>query len=137
MQWSDVIKPPSKKMLRDFAGLWLVFFLALAGWRWYRGHHDAWAVGLATMAVVVGGIGLAVPAFMRPIFTGWMIAAFPIGWTISRVALGIIFFLVVTPVAWVFRATGRDLLRLRRPAGATYWQPKPRPAKAADYLRQS
>ena len=33
MQWSDVIAPPSPKKLRQFAGLWLVFFAALGVWR--------------------------------------------------------------------------------------------------------
>ena len=26
MNWSDVTKPPSNRMLRQFAGLWIVFF---------------------------------------------------------------------------------------------------------------
>ncbi len=74
-------------------------FLGLAAWRWFGGREDAWAVGLGVMAVVVGVIGLAFPPAIRPIYTGWMIAAFPIGWTVSRVVLGVVFFLVVTPIA--------------------------------------
>ncbi|MCC7009136.1 MAG: hypothetical protein IT184_09990 [Acidobacteria bacterium] len=137
VQWSEVIKPPAKKTLREFAALWLVVFLAMAGWRWFKGSHDGWTIGLAVAAVVVGAAGLARPALVRPIFTGWMIAAFPIGWTVSRIALGAIFFLVLTPLAWVFRAAGRDVLRLRRPRAASYWQPKPQAARLAEYLRQS
>jgi hypothetical protein len=136
MQWSEVIKPPAPKVLRQFAGLWLVFFLGLAAWRWFGGRQDNWAIGLAVLGLVVGAAGLAVPAIMRPIFTGWMVAVFPIGWTVSRIVLGVVFFLVVTPIAFVFKLMGRDLLHRRRPAADTYWTEKRQPGDAADYLRQ-
>jgi hypothetical protein len=137
MQWSDVVKPPSRKTLREFAGLFLVVFLALAAWRWFRGEHDAWAVGLAVVAVLVGGVGLIAPALMRPIFTGWMMAAFPIGWMVARLSLALTFFGVVTPTAWLLRVGGRDPLQLRRRARGTYWTGKTQPASKREYFRQS
>jgi hypothetical protein len=124
-------------MLREFAGLWLVFFLGAAGLRWYRGHHDQWTMAIAILAIVVGGVGLVAPRLMRPIYTGWMVAAFPIGWTVSRVVLGAIFFLVITPIAWAFRLTGRDVLQRRRRSPATYWMDKRQSGGAAEYFRQS
>jgi hypothetical protein len=137
MQWSEVVKRPPERMLRQFAGLWLVFFLGLAALRWFRGAPDQWAVGLAVLAVVVGGAGLVAPALIRPIYTGWMIAAFPIGWTISRVILGTIFFGVITPIAAAFRLSGRDALRRRRHQRRSYWLDKRQPTGSADYFRQS
>src|SRR5262245_56414263 len=136
MQWSEVIKPPSPKMLRQFAGLFLIVFLGMAAMRWWRGHADAWAGLLATVAVVVGLAGMAVPAAIRPIYTAWMIAAFPIGWTISRLALGTIFFVVMTPLAAVFRLIGRDELRLRRAERVSYWVSKKQSGDASEYFRQ-
>jgi hypothetical protein len=137
MQWSEVIKPPSSKTLRQFAGLFLVFFLGLAAWRWFTGRQDTWALGMGIAAVVVGLAGMAVPALVRPIYTGWMIAAFPIGWTVSRLILGAVFFLVVTPIGLVFRTIGRDALGLRRRQASTYWMTKAQSGSSADYLRQS
>jgi hypothetical protein len=137
VQWSDAIKPPSTKMLREFAGLWLVFFLAVAALRWYRGHHDQWTLAIAVLAVVVGGTGLLLPRLMRPIYTGWMIVVFPIGWTVSRVVLAGMFFLMITPMAWLFRLTGRDVLQRRRHPRTTYWMTKRRPSSSAEYFRQS
>ena len=136
MQWSDVTKAPTSKMLRQFAGLWLVFFGGLAAWRSWHGHMDAWTVVIAVAAVVVGGIGLMRPAAVRPIYSGWMVAAFPIGWTISKLTLGLMFYLVFTPVAFVFKAIGRDPLRLRRSQSASYWGAKPGTQSSSEYLRQ-
>ncbi|MEO7192307.1 MAG: SxtJ family membrane protein [Vicinamibacterales bacterium] len=136
MQWSEVTKAPSQKHLRQFAGLFLVIFLGMAATRWFGGRHDLTARVLAVAAVVVGVTGLAAPSLVRPIYTGWMIAAFPIGWTVSRLVLLAIFFLVVTPIGLAFRLFGRDALHLRRHTPTTYWTAKPQ-AKTADYLRQS
>jgi TRAP-type C4-dicarboxylate transport system permease small subunit len=138
MQWSEVVKPPPQKMLRQFAGLFLVFFLGLAAWRVWRGQADQWAVALAVLAIGVGVVGLVHPSAVRFIYTGWMVVAFPIGWTVSRVALAIVFYGVITPVALFFRVTGRDELRLRRNQGrASYWKPKPGPENVREYFRQS
>ena len=136
MQWADVVKPPPRRTLRQFAGLFLVVFLALAAWRWFGGQADWWAKALAGLAVIVGIPGLIAPALVRPIYTGWMVAAFPIGWTVSRVLLGAVFFLVVTPIGWAFRLFGRAVLHLRRGKPATYWMAKRQPGGSAEYFRQ-
>ena len=124
-------------MLRQFAGLWLVVFGGLAVWRAASGTVDAWTYALAGAAVVVGVAGLIWPAAVRPIFTGWMIVAFTIGWTVSKLALGLMFYVMFTFVGVVFRLTGRDLLKLRRRSSASYWEPKAGSQSSAEYLRQS
>lgn len=136
MQWSDVIAKPTPKLLRQFAGLWLIVFPLLAAVRVWRGHADNWAIGLAVVGVVVGLLGLVKPEAMRPIYSGWMLAAFPIGWTVSQLMLLVLFYLVFTPVGLVFRLMRRDALNLRRRDVTSYWAVKPRAARAEDYFRQ-
>jgi hypothetical protein len=136
MQWSDVTKAPPPKMLRQFAGLWLVVFGGFAAWRVFGGRADGWTWALAIAAVVVGLSGLARPSLVRPIFTGWMIAAFPIGWTISKVVLGALFYLVFTPVGMLFRLVGRDALKLRRGPAASHWVERTGARSGKEYLRQ-
>jgi hypothetical protein len=66
-----------------------------------------------------------------------MAAALPIGWVVSRVILGLVFYGLMTPVAFVFRAAGRDELMLKPPAGVgTYWQKRPATLDKSRYLRQ-
>lgn len=137
MQWSDVTAAPPQKMLRQFAGLFLVFFLGLAGWHVWTKQADGWAAALAGIGLGVGVLGLVRPSAVRWIFTGWMVVAFPIGWTISRLMLGVMFYGIFTPVAFVFRAMKRDALRIRREDARSYWTVKPRPENVASYFRQS
>ena len=136
MNWSDVIKPPNTKTLRQFAGLWLVVFGGLALWRLWHGQTGTWTTVLGVGAVVVGVTGLLVPAVVRPIYSGWMIAAFPIGWTVSKITLGGVFYIVFTPVGLVFRLFGRDSLLLRRRQPASYWMAKPPAKSGEEYFRQ-
>ena len=138
MKWADVIAPPPQKLLRQFSGLFLVFFLGLAGLRVWRGHVNRWTLALALLGLGVGLLGLLRPSAIRYVYTGWMIVAFPIGWTVSRVALALVFFLVITPAAIVFRRMRRDELHLHRGRShGSYWRPKPGPESVREYFRQS
>jgi hypothetical protein len=137
MRWSDVTRTPTPRTLRQFAGLWLLFFGGLAVWRTWHGHLDSRTETIAVLAVVIGGLGLVRPAAVRLVYTGWMVAAFPIGWIVSRLMLAVMFYGVFTPVAWVFRLMGRDGLRLRRRHVESYWSVKSGAARAEEYFRQS
>jgi len=55
---------------------------------------------------------------------------------LSRVALAILFYLLFTPVALVFKVTGRDTLHRRRRSQTSYWTPKAGAADVREYFRQ-
>lgn len=135
MKWSDLPLNPSPRMLRQFAAAWLVVFLALA-WRQglMRGHPLAG--GVLGAVALLGVIGLVKPASLRWVFIGATVAAFPIGWVMTQAMLLVMFFLVLTPVALVFRLVGRDALRLRRREAASFWTDHGDPPPAERYLKQ-
>ena len=137
MQWSDIPFIPDRKMLRQFAGLWLVFFGGMALWQALVRGQPNLGLSLGALALVVGLAGLTRPEWVRPIFVGWMVLAFPIGWTVSQVML----------LADVLRPVHADRPGLPphrpRPAPAhpppgrrTYWTPKPAPADVRRYFHQ-
>jgi hypothetical protein len=135
VQWSDLPLKPTPRMLRQFALLWILFFGALAVASWYRGADSVRTLILGSVAVA-GFVGYIAPAAIRPIFVAWLVLAFPIGWAVSRLVLGVLFFLVFTPVALLFRLIGRDVLRLTRSSGDSYWSPKEIRGDATGYFRQ-
>jgi hypothetical protein len=137
MRWSDIPRSPSTTMLRQFAALWLVFFGGIAAWQWLARGRVGIAAAVAALAIGVGVLGLARPQAVRPIFVGWMILAFPIGWTVSLILLGLVYYGLFLPLGLVFRLLGRDALQLRpRPALTTYWTPRSSPADIRRYFRQ-
>jgi|ERR1043166_7595630 hypothetical protein len=137
MQWFDIPTDPAPKVLRQFAGAWLVFFLAFAAHQGIaRGHHLLAGV-IAVAAVIVGATGLIWPAAIRWLFVGWMMLAFPIGWLVSQVMLLVMFYFLLTPVALFFRIIGRDALRRKAAAGeSSYWRVKESPQSIRNYFRQ-
>jgi hypothetical protein len=144
MQWAEVTARPSSRKLRQFAGLWLVFFCGLALWRWLGTGVDARGTVIAIAGLSIGILGLISPSAIRLVYTAWMVAAFPIGWTMSRLMLGLLFFGLFTPVAAIFRLIGRDALNRRQVAGrgqaagrGSYWTAKPASQDPGDYFRQS
>ena len=137
MNWSDLPTNPSRRVLRQFAGAWLVFFLAWAAHQTWAKARPQWGLALAVLAVVVGLPGLAKPAAVRWLFVGWMRLAFPIGWLISQTALVVLFYGLLTPVALFFRLIGRDALG--RKCSATqesYWTAKKTSQDLRRYFRQ-
>jgi len=138
LNWKDVTAKPTPRVLRQFGLLSLIVFGGWGAWRAFSTGADAVAIGLLIVAGILGTVGLIRPSALGPVFTGWMIVAFPIGWVVSRVMLGTLFYLLFTPIAVLFRARGRDALQLKRkPETATsYWDEVP-PSDARSYFRQS
>src|SRR5512132_2466642 len=101
MQWSDVTARPSPRTLRQFAALFLIVFAIVAGLRVWRGDTGTATMVIGGTGVVIGLLGLVRPEAIRYVYTGWMIAAFPIGWTISRVIVTLLFYVMFTPFALV------------------------------------
>lgn len=135
MRWSDIPRHPTVAMLRQFAAL-CVLFCGYLAWQTARSGHGAIAWSLAGLGGTMGLLGIARPSLLRPIFVGWMIAVFPIGYLVSRLILAVVFHAVFTPMAVLFRALGRDALGLRRQTSSTtYWRVKATPADVTRYYR--
>lgn len=58
---------------------------------------------------------------LRNINKFWSLLGNEISKVISPIILGFIFFLLITPVAFVGRLLGRDELRIRKSNATSYW----------------
>ena len=62
------------------------------------------------------------PRILRPLNVVWTRLSALLHRIVTPLAMGIVFFLVVTPIAWMMRMLGKDPLRLTRDAYASsYW----------------
>ena len=115
-----------KKQLRQF-GLMVGGVLVLIGlWKLYQGKHETvrfilWSVGGLLMT-----IGVIVPTLLTPVYWLWMKLAHLLGWVNTRLLLGIIFFVIITPMAIVMKVFGRDALSRKIDKDVdSYWIPRP------------
>ena len=129
---------PSRRELKQFACIWIPLFATAAGlllvYRRAAWGPAAvlWAIALSSLAV-----GLVRPQAFRPVFVAWMVAAYPIGWTVSTLVLLATYYLLFLPVGLLLRVFRYDPLdrRLDR-AAPSYWDAHDQPADPAAYFRQ-
>ena len=65
-------------------------------------------------------LGILNSRFLTPLNKIWFKFGLLLGQIISPVVMGIIFFLVVTPIAFIMRILGKDVLRLKK-SNNSYW----------------
>jgi hypothetical protein len=97
------------------------------------------AGGIRIWALVVSGLFLLlaalVPKILAPANRAWTKFGLLLHNIVSPLALGILFFLVVTPTGLLMRLFGKDPLRLRfDPAADSYWIKRDPPGPPADSL---
>ncbi len=92
----------------------------LAGLGVWRGHTVLPGV-LGALAVVLALLALGAPSLLGPVHRLWMQVADALGWFNTRVLLGLVYFLVMTPTGIVMRLMGRDPLDRRLGDRASYW----------------
>ncbi len=92
-----------------------------------RGRVTPLPAGTAIAAIVVVAlVGLARPILFRPVYRAVMTVTFHVGQVVGRVVLFVFFLAIITPLALLLRAMGKDLLQLRRSVRETsYWREAP------------
>ena len=100
----------TRKELRQFGLLVGAIFTVIGLWPLvFRGEPlRLWALGLGGLLIACGGM---LPHVLRPIHTGWMWVGHILGWINTRILLGIVFYVLVTPIGLVFRLMGKDTMR--------------------------
>lgn len=85
-----------------------------------RGHAvRPWALAVAAVLLLAA---LVRPRWLRPVNRAWMGFGAVANAIVTWVLMALMFYLVITPLGWALRWTGRDLLRLRLdPALRSYW----------------
>jgi hypothetical protein len=117
---------------RKFAVTLAVAFGALAGVAWWRQSPRATLVfGAIAAAFALGG--LLVPGKLGPVYRAWMGFALLLSKVTTPIFMGVVYFLVITPIAAMRRVLGGNPLRAHR--GATGWVDRQQ-APRGDLTRQ-
>ena len=115
----DDTKAPSE---RGFGITFIIVFALLAVWLWLRKDLPVWAIACAVMSVVTLAATFLAPSALRPFNKAWFKVGMLMHHVVTPVIMGLLFFLVVTPMGIVMRATGKDFLRLKTgPDAGKYW----------------
>jgi hypothetical protein len=105
---------------RSFGVVMMVFFALVACWPLLRDQSPRWWAFV--ISSVFGVLAWLRPSVLAGLNQQWMKLGLLLGKIVSPIALGILFYAVLTPMGIVMRLAGKDPLRLKRDAaGRSYW----------------
>ena len=117
-------KSISKKQLREFGFLIGFGFPIFIGWIlpsiW--GHlFKMWTLWVGIPSLL---IGVLQPRLLFYPYKGWMILGHALGWINSRIILGLVFLIVLQPIAIIMKLIGYDPLRKKKRDQQSYRENK-------------
>tara|TARA_B110000977_G_scaffold188878_1_gene257637 strand:+ start:715 stop:1116 length:402 start_codon:yes stop_codon:yes gene_type:complete len=117
MNFQDIKLPSNKKF-----GFFMSFIFGLASiYLFYRmWFFEAYIFTL--LAFIFFIVALIRPKYLLFLNKLWMGLGFILGLVIQPIILGLIFFGIFTPIAFVMRVFGRDELRLKLNDTSTFWK---------------
>ena len=129
---------PSRGECRRFgwAAVLILVPLALALMH-FRNLPVVWAIALGATGAGIFLLSRISLKYIRLVQVGLTIATLPIGWCISHVMMGILYYGILTPIGLVFRLIGRDPLHRKwDPSAETYWLQRRKPNSIQQYFNQ-
>ena len=110
---------------RSFGIVFFIVFLLIALYPLINNEEiRTWSVIISLIFLV---LGLLNSKILTPFNKIWFKFGIVLGKIISPLVMGIIFFLVVTPIGIIMRSLGKDLLNLKYNKENTYWIEKSGP----------
>ena len=104
---------------RSFGIVFFVVFLIIALYPLtYNGEIRVWFLIISLIFLI---LGLLNSKILSPLNKLWFKFGVYLGKIISLLILGIIFFLVVTPIGLIMRLLGKDILNLKYNNKKSYW----------------
>ena len=110
----------SKKQLRKFGILIGFIFPVLIGWLLPTISGNGfrlWTLYLGLPGLI---LGLIAPRLLQYPYKCWILLGNSLGFINSHIILGLLFVLVLQPIAYIMRLSGYDPLRIRRKGEKSY-----------------
>ena len=131
MNFKELQLPSNKKFGRFFSTVFLLLTIYF-----YFADYVTFLVVSITLFLLTAIITLIKPSLLSPFNRFWMSIGFIIGRVVSPIVLGIIFFLVFSPIAIIMRLFGRDELNLKSKNVDTFWKNRTDKIKPESFKNQ-
>ena len=110
---------------RSFGIVFFIVFLLIALYPLINEENfRLWSLVISLIFLVLGLINSQI---LTPLNKLWFKFGILLGKIVSPIIMGIIFFFVVTPIGFILRAIGKDLINLKYNNNKSYWIEKTGP----------
>ncbi len=104
---------------RSFGIIFFIVFLLISLWPILKGLEiRVWALIISLIFLLLGLIN---SNFLTPLNKTWIKFGILLGKIIAPLVMGLIFFLIVTPIGLLLRIFGKDVLNLKFSKANSYW----------------
>tara|TARA_B100000780_G_scaffold148621_1_gene103877 strand:- start:2461 stop:2844 length:384 start_codon:yes stop_codon:yes gene_type:complete len=109
----------NKTTNKNFGVIFSIFFLILSIYQFLNeGFINLWFLFISFIFLI---LGLTNSSILSPLNKLWFIFGVYLGKFVSPVVMGIVFFLIVTPISFTMKILGKDILTLKRTKKKSYW----------------
>lgn len=133
MSHLDPKRPATKKELRDFGLLVGGAFVVIAGISYYRHKPIIVPEIFGGLGVVLLLAGLAAPGVLSGAYKAWMGLAALLSKVTTPIFMGIIYFVIISPIGSLMRVFGRNKLKSE---GDSVWFSRAPGERRGDLERQ-
>ena len=112
------MKPQSSN--RSFGILFFIVFLIISLWPLKSGHNPNFYLLFASVIFLI--LGALNSKLLTPLNKAWIKFGEILGLIIAPIVMGLVYFVILTPVSLIVRLFGKDLLGLKfLKESKTYW----------------
>lgn len=117
IKYKNIILPKNKNF-----GFFVVIILFITSIVFYYNDKHTISIILITVGSIAFAISLLFPKILYPFNKLWMLFGWLIGLVITPIIMGIIFFLIFTPISVFMKLVGRDELALKNTNKHSFWR---------------
>jgi len=111
-----------KSSSRSFGFLFFILFLAISLWPIINGANIIiWSAILSLLFLILAIVN---SKFLIPLNKIWIKFGEILGRIIAPIVMSIVFFIVLTPISFIVRMFGKDLLKIKLSKDKSYWLKK-------------
>ena len=104
---------------KSFGIVFFIFFLIVSIYPLLDdGALRVWSLVISAIFLI---LGLLNSKFLTPLNKLWFKFGILLGTIVSPIVMGIIFFIVVTPISLIMKILGKDILNLKKNKNRSYW----------------
>ncbi len=116
----------TKKEIRTWALIMSVILIAVGAIQYFVWDHVRTAAVFWVLSAIFLTSGLLFPFVLRPVYRGWLKFAAALAWFNTRLIMGLIFYLIFSPIGLILRLLRVDLIKQRWDSEAkSYWIKRP------------
>ena len=104
---------------KSFGVVFFIFFFVVSIYPLFKGGDlRTWSLIISVIFLI---LGLLNSKILTPLNKLWFKFGILLGAIVSPIVMGIVFFIVVTPISLIMKILGKDILNLKKNKNRSYW----------------